>query len=114
MRFRDIFSMAGGMVLGGARRAYWLRNGDGTVSVMVKMKPADGSKEKAIGMVEDAREAVREIGERAVECHGKVLSCNSFLGFGKDKKLEAVGMATLQADETVEQRLDSMKLVYVD
>lgn len=114
MRLRDMFSMAGGMVMGGARRAYWLKNDDGTVSVMVKMKPWDGSKERAVNMVESAREAVREIGEKAVEEHGKILSCNSFLGFGSDRKLEAVGMATLQADDVVENRLDSMNLVHID
>jgi len=113
MRFRDILSMGGSVAAKSRRKSYWLRNEDGTVSVMVKMSPLDGSKEKTVGMVAEAKEAVREIGEKATADARKVIFCNSFLGFNKEMELEAVGMVTLESDEAVERNLAGMNLVKI-
>ena len=96
------------------RDCFWVHNDDGTVSLMVKMKPVVGDKEKAMCMVNEAKKIVMEIGERVAFGTKRVVDCNSFLGFNEERELEAVGMATIQGGDKIEERLSSMKITKLD
>ena len=113
MRLRDIFSMAGAVLNGAARQTYWVKNEDGTASILVRMSSDEASREKVAALVEEARRAVEKIGRQVSNGGGEKVSCNAFLGKGRDSKLEAVGMATLKCDEAVEKRLGMMNLMQV-
>lgn len=114
MRMKEIFELAAHIVGGGASRVYWVKNEDGTVSIMVRVPTAKGSSERVARLLERASTTVMEIGKRAAEGRGGLISCNAFLGSSADRRLEAVGMATIEFDEGVERNLCMMNIMQVD
>jgi len=115
MRLQDIFSIAGVVLSGGLRKAYWFKNDDGTASILVSMSSSEGSKEKVSELIEEVRKAVEKIGEKVTNGDNGQVSYNSFLGAGSDRsKLEAVGMATLRCNKAIEKRLCMMNLMQVN
>jgi len=113
MRMRDMFAMASVMVSGKPRRTYWVKNEDGTVSIWVRLSASESSKERVKTLIEQARKTASELGKRAANSSGRVISCNSFLGSDKDRNLEAVAMATLECGDNVETELTRMNLMRV-
>ena len=113
MRMRDMFAMASVMVSGKPKKTYWVKNEDGTVSIWVRLSASEGSRKKVALLIEEAKQAASDLGKKAVNGSGRVISCNSFLGSDKDRNLEAVGMATLECADGVENELGRMNLMKV-
>lgn len=112
MRMRDIFAMAGQIVNGEATGAYWVKNEDGTISIMVRLPGGNGNGERSAEVLERVSRVVREISDK-VSNGGNGCVCNSFLGSNVGEKLEAVGMATLEGNEETEKNLCMMNIMQV-
>jgi len=113
MRMKDMFAMAGCVLSGEAKKAYWVKNDNGTVSIMVRLPSDKGNGERVAKALVRAGEVVKEIGDKAAKGVDKHMSCNSFLGSDRNKNLEAVGMATLECDEEVEKNLSMMNIMQI-